>query len=299
MIDTINDVLAENLVMVQQRVFENEIGAFSQYPLSKNLRFEGGVSASRYGFQVDSINNYFVGNLLVEREKYELEAPEAFYIYRTFIAYVGDNARFGLTSPMSGNRFRLQVDKTFGEFRFWGLQADYRQYRHFPPIALAFRILHYGRYGPDAGQLQPVFVGNPFFVRGYRFRAITRPETSTDQFISINNLLGSKIVVSNAELRFPFTGPEQLALIKSRIFLSDLVLFADGGLAWHNFDDIAIRWRPVRDDDTRIPVFSSGIALRVNLFGAVIVEPYFAFPFQRRADQTRGTLGFHLSFGGF
>ncbi len=298
-LDTINGTVAENLVMIEQRIFENELGAFGRYPISRNLRFEGGVSASRYGFQIDSINNYFVGNLLVGREEHTLEAPDAFYMYRTYLAYVGDNSRFGLTSPMSGNRYRFQVDRSFGEYQFWGLQADYRRYRHIPPVALAFRTMHYGRYGPDADQLRPVYVGNPFFVRGYSFRAITQPGETTDQFISINNLLGSKIAVANAELRYPFTGPEQFALIESRMFFSDLVLFADGGLAWHDFDDIEMKWRPARDEETRIPVFSTGVALRVNLFGAVIVEPYFAFPFQRRADQTRGTFGFHLSFGGF
>ncbi len=298
-LDTINGTLVENLVMLEQRIFENELGAFGQYPLSTNLRFEGGFSASRYGFRVDSINNYFVGNMLIDREEHELEAPDAFFMYRTYLAYVGDNARFGLTGPMRGSRYRFQVDRSFGEYQFWGLMGDYRRYRHIPPVALAFRTMHFGRYGADADQLQPVFVGNPYFVRGYSFRAITQPGETSDQFISINNLLGSKIAVVNAELRFPFTGPPEFAVIESRMFFSDLVLFADGGLAWHDFDDIEMRWRPVRDEEIRIPVFSTGVALRVNLFGAIILEPYFALPFQRRADRTTGTFGFHLSFGGF
>jgi Tol biopolymer transport system component len=297
--EEINGTPAVNLVMLEQRVFEDELGIFGQYPFSRHLRLEGGVSASLYSFRVDSINNYYIGNRLVEREQYRAESPESFFMYRTYLAYVGDRSQFGLTSPMSGFRYRFQVDRNMGEFGFWGLQADYRQYRFIPPVALGLRLLHFGRYGRDSDRLQPVFIGNPFFVRGYRFQDLTQPRQTSQQFMSINNLLGSKIAVMNAEFRLPFTGPRELALIRSGMFFSDLVLFADGGLAWNEFDDIRLRWSPERDNDERIPVFSTGVALRANLFGAIIVEPYFALPFQRQADRTSGTFGFHLSFGGF
>ncbi len=297
--EQINGIVAQNLVMIEQRVFEDELGAFGQYPVSKHLRYEGGVSASVYSFRRDSIHNYYVGNRLVEREEYRAESPGSFYMFRTYLAYVGDRSQFGLTSPMSGYRYRFQVDRNMGEFGFWGLQADYRQYRFIPPVSFGIRLMHFGRYGRDSDRLQPIFIGNPFFVRGYRFRDLSRPGETSPDFISVNNLLGSKIAVANAEIRWPFTGPEELALIRSRMFFSDLVLFADGGLAWDDFDDIAAEWRPSRDNDVRIPVFSTGVALRINLFGAIIVEPYFAFPFQQRADTTTGTFGFHLSFGGF
>ncbi len=298
-LDTLNGTVAENLVILEQRVFEDELGVFGQYPLSRQLRFEGGISGNMYSFRVDSINNYFVGNTLIDREEHQLEAPETFYQYRTYLAYVGDGSRFGLTSPMSGFRYRFQIDRSFGEYSFWGLMADYRQYRFVPPVGLAFRLMHYGRYGQDAGELQPIYVGRPHFVRGYSFNALRQPQQTGGQFMSINNLVGSKIAVANAELRYPFSGPERLALISSGMFLSDLVLFADGGLAWNDFDSIRAKWNPERESDERIPVLSTGIALRVNLFNAIIVEPYFAFPFQRQSDKTTGTFGFHLSFGGF
>jgi hypothetical protein len=297
--EEINGTPALNLVMIEQRVFEDELGVFGQYPLSRHLRFEGGVSGSIYSFRVDSINNYYIGNRLVDREEYRAEAPQPFFMFRTYVAYVGDRSRFGFTSPMSGYRYRFQVDRNMGEFGFWGLQADYRQYRFIQPVSLGFRVMHYGRYGRDANRLQPLYIGNPFFVRGYRFQDLSQPAQTSNAYMNINNLLGSKIAVVNAELRWPFTGPRELALIGSRMFFSDLVLFADGGLAWNDFDDIRIRWEPIRDNDERIPVYSTGIALRLNLFGALIVEPYFAVPFQRQAAATSGTFGFHLSFGGF
>ncbi len=297
--DTIEGTIVDNLIVIEQRVFEDELGGFAQYPLSRHLRFEGGASASMYSFRRDSINHYYSGGVLIGREEHRVDAPESFFLYRGHLAYVGDYSRFGMTSPMSGHRYRFQVDRTFGEFGFWGLMADYRNYLFIPPASLAFRIMHFGRYGPDADAVQPIYVGNPFFVRGYSFRALRQPTGTEAGLLSINNLVGSKIAVVNAELRYPFTGPEQLALISSRFLFSDLVLFADGGLAWHDFDNIEFQWEPPREEDQRIPVYSAGIAWRINLFGAIILEPYFAFPFQRRADRTSGTLGFHLSFGGF
>jgi hypothetical protein len=297
--DQVNGTDAMNLVVIEQRVFEQELGTFAQYPLSRFLRFEGGISASMYSFRVDSINNYYVGGRLVERAEYRGQSPESFLMFRTHLAYVGDQSRFGLTSPMDGYRYRFQIDRSFGEFNFWGLRGDYRQYFFMNPLSLGLRLMHFGRYGPDSDQLQPIFLGNPYLVRGYSFRGITRTGQTSEDFISINNMLGSKIAVVNAELRLPFTGPRELALIRSRMFFSDLVLFADSGLAWNDFEDINFTWRPNRDNGERIPIISTGLALRMNLFGAIIVEPYFAFPFQRRADTTTGTLGFHFSFGGF
>jgi Tol biopolymer transport system component len=297
--EEINGAFAQNLVVMEQRIFEQELGLFAHYPLSRQLRFEGGIRGSMYSFRVDSINNYYVGNRLVDREIERIDSPESFFLGRAYIAYVGDGSQFGFTSPMEGYRYRFQVDRTAGEFGFWSFMADYRQYRFISPISVGYRLMHYGRYGIDAQRLQPLYLGNPYFVRGYSFRALQQPRVNSEEVMNINNLVGSKIAVANAEVRFPFTGPERLALIRSRMIFSDLVLFADGGLAWHDFDDVAFNWSPSRDSEEHIPVFSTGLALRVNLFGAIIVEPYFAFPFQRRADSTTGTLGFHISFGGF
>jgi hypothetical protein len=47
------------------------------------------------------------------------------------------------------------------------------------------------------------------------------------------------------------------------------------------------------DPSVRVPVFSAGVSLRINLFGAMILEPYYAIPFQ----QTRSKFGtFGLNF---
>ncbi|MGM0667409.1 MAG: basic secretory protein-like protein [Bacteroidota bacterium] len=296
--DTLEEMPVQNLVLIEQRVFQDRLNLMGQYPLSKKLRFEGGINASMYSFRVDSINNYYYGNVRVGRDRHQLDAPDSYFVYSGYLAHAGDNANFGLTSPMRGYRYRLQVDRTFGKIKYWGFLADYRKYFFLPPTSLGFRIMHFGRYGKSADELSPIFLGNEYFVRGYSFGSMSRNQTNADNSLNVNNLAGSKVIVGNAEFRIPLSGPKRLAPIGSRIIFSDFVLFADGGLVWSDSEDIQFNWEPSQGDK-HIPVFSAGAAIRLNLFGAIILEPYYAFPFQRNATKSSGVLGLHLSAGGF
>ena len=296
--DSLGEVPVQNLVLMEQRTFEDEIGLMGQYPLSTKSRFEGGISASMYSFRIDSINNYFYRGIHIARESEQVDAPDPYFIYRSYLAYTEDNSDFGLTSPMRGYRYRLQVDRTFGEFGYWGLLGDFRRYYFLSPDGIGLRLMHYGRYGKNANDLYPMFIGDPYYVRGYSFESMSNNPSYVGNSLSVNNLVGSKIIVGNVEYRFPLSGPKYLALIQSRMFFSDLVVFADGGLAWSDFDDIELKWKPTQGNE-HIPVFSAGVAVRLNLFGAIILEPYYAFPFQRPETKTSGTFGLHLSAGGF
>jgi len=71
---------------------------------------------------------------------------------------------------------------------------------------------------------------------------------------------------------------------------TDLVLFADAGVAWtdENFDSGALRTsipslrsRGVSGQVTAKPVTSAGISARVNLLGAIVFEMFYARTFQR------------------
>jgi len=55
-------------------------------------------------------------------------------------------------------------------------------------------------------------------------------------------------------------------------------LFFDAGLAWDKVDDISFNSHKIADNK-RFPVFSTGVSMRINLFGAMVLEPYYAFPF--------------------
>ena len=160
---------------------------------------------------------------------------------------------------------------------------DYRKYFFLKPITFAFRFYNYNRFGPDAesGRIAPLYLGYTYLIRGY-------DETSGSNYdpsmLTIDQLAGSKLLVTNAEIRIPLTGPRKLSLIKSRYFLTDVAVFLDGGMVWDSKHHPVLKWQATSSED-RIPVFSSGLSLRVNIFGYMVIEPYYAVPFQNGGFQ--------------
>ena len=117
---------------------------------------------------------------------------------------------------------------------------------------------------------------------------------STEQILAqngqnFNQLVGSKVGVANFEIRIPFTGPKQLALIKSSFLFTDLNFFADGGVAWSDFSQL--NGTPDNNLQAALPIFSVGASLRVNLFGALIIEPFYARPL---LDNAQGVWGLNF-----
>jgi Tol biopolymer transport system component len=295
-----------------QRIFEDKLTAFATYPFSTSLRVEGSASYARYSSRLDQYVNFYQTNgsiigrqLGQEREK--LDSPDGFNLWNVGTALVGDNASFGIVGPLQGQRFRLGVDRFFGEFNYTQVTADYRRYKYFNDLnfGLAFRALHYGRYGQGAADIFPFFAGSSWFVRGYNNGSAS--EILNQNGRSIDELFGSKMAVGNFEVRIPFTGPKRLALFKSGIIFSELNLFADAGVAWYDFDQFG---GPVyrRDSEGEIitnpntgeklvdrlgasPIFSTGVSMRVNLFGALIVEPFYAIPLQ---SDSKGSFGLNV-----
>jgi len=83
----------------------------------------------------------------------------------------------------------------------------------------------------------------------------------------------------NFEVRVPVLGTERFGLISFPYLPTDLVGFFDAGVAWNEGDGASLDWK--RESSERIPVFSTGVSARVNLFGALVLEVYYAYPFQR------------------
>ncbi|MDX1667238.1 MAG: BamA/TamA family outer membrane protein, partial [Saprospiraceae bacterium] len=166
-------------------------------------------------------------------------------------------------------------------------------------FTLGFRAIHFGRYSRDAedDRLSPLFLGNERFIRGYNLRSFTAEECSDspgEGCSEFNRLFGSRLAIANAELRLPVLGLEELALFRSRAFPSTLTAFFDGGLAWTDNRSPDLRWTTDETSDN-IPVFSTGLSLRVNILGYLITEFYYAIPFQR-PDQG-GYFGFQIAPG--
>lgn len=285
-----------NLIQKVRRTFEDQLTLLSQYPFSANLRIEGGLSLSRYSYSTDSINSFYTLNRTkISEEEIELESPDPNHIGSAYAAFVGDNSIMGLTSPLMGNRYRFEVQRYFSELNLWSLTADYRKYWFVKPVGFALRGMFIGRFGDDSEELYPLFLGNNYFVRGYTINSFRNNQCTEDECLSINQLAGSKIGVANAEVRFPLTGPERLTLIKSGYFFTDLVFFVDGGIALDNPENLEVN---INSESIKsIPVFSAGIALRINLFGYLVLEPYMALPFQRQEIDT--VFNLFISAGGW
>jgi len=290
-------LVVDNYYQDLVRIFEDRASVFGHYPFSQNRRIEGGVSFSRYSFRIDRYNNYYYQGLLVDREQNKRPSPDGFNLFSSNLAYVGDNSHFGIASPLKGHRYRIGAEKYWGEFQYHTFLADYRRYIFLNPVTVAFRGYHMSRYGQDAHNsvINPLYLGYPYLIRGYDNLNVRNQQQVTTRDFSVNDLLGNKLLVANAELRVPFSGPERLSLIKSRLFLTELTLFFDGGIAWDNEStqtagDVQ---QGLTVNNDRKPVFSTGISMRVNLFGQLIVEPYYAIPFQRE-DVSFGTFGLNF-----
>lgn len=269
-----------------RRLFEQKASVFAAYPISTTMRFEANASASRYSSRVDQYVNYYqpfavgggqyVRGNYINQDREKVDGGDGFGLFTVGAAMVGDNASFGLTAPLNGQRYRLGFDRYLGEFNFTGVTADYRKYQFLKPVSLAFRAMHYGRYGGNSEDLYPLYLGSPWYIRGLN------SQNAVDIFArnnrSFDELVGSKIFVTNFEVRMPFTGPEQIALIKSGLFLSDFNLFVDAGVAWYDFDQFKGSGElPGRFVNAK-PIVTTGASLRVNLFGALVIEPYLARP---------------------
>lgn len=268
-----------NMSLYMRRIFEDQVSAFAFLPFSTTKRIEFGAAMGRYSFRQDRYSNYYYGYRRIGQDREKLEAPDSYNLHQVNAAFVGDNSYFGIASPMAGGRYRFEVQRYFGALDFYSVLADYRKYIFIKPFSVGMRLLHYGRYGEDAknDRLFPMYLGNPYFVRGYESRSLNNNIGQGGSFI--DQLVGSSILLGNIELRIPFTGPEKLSFIKSSLLFTELNLFFDGGLAY----DTPL---PVTTDERgdvafaggRKPVFSTGISTRINLFGQLIIEPYYAFP---------------------
>ena len=224
-------------------------------------------------------------------------------------AIIGDNSYFGVASPLNGFRYRLQAEYDFGTYHFFAPTIDLRKYIRTAPVTFAGRLYLYGRFGDltnDKG-LYPLYLGYPFYIRGYEAQTFYsgNNKTPTNNF-TIGDLSGQRLAMANFEVRLPFTGPEKLSAIKSKVLFSELNFFCDAGLAWSQGDKIEFKTNPsitgftplidpttgqqatdqngkplVNPTYSKVPAFSTGVSLRVNLFGYFILEPYLAWPINR------------------
>ncbi|RKX71040.1 hypothetical protein DRP53_02880 [candidate division WOR-3 bacterium] len=164
------------------------------------------------------------------------------YRYQVFypdLAFVYDDASWGMFAPNSGTRTRLELYATvpvkyFSDLEFQTGIFDYRRYFKLAPRScLAFRTQMVRSQGRD---LEYFSFGGPGSLRGYGFYQFT-----SDQFI-INNLELRVPFLDHLKLAFPL--PLEFRNIGGVLFLDNAFIWQDKKIKTHHFED---GW-PVLDD---------------------------------------------------
>jgi Tol biopolymer transport system component len=277
------------------RLFIQELQVGTRYPFSTTRRFEINAGVTRYSFDREIHQLFLDGsNRVIGQRVISGATTEPLYMASTGVAMVGDNSYFAFTGPVSGERFRFEVSPTFGTLTFQTALADYRRYHFLQPFTLAFRGMHYGRYGRDSDGirvledgrreqiLNPIFLGWETLVRGYSresFSATECTETATNPCPEYSRLFGSRIGVTSLEFRIPLFGVPEFGLINFPLLPTEIAPFVDAGVAWSQNDSPT--WELSRTSLERIPVVSTGISARMNILGYMVFEAYYAYPFQR------------------
>ncbi len=287
-----NVVYVEDEYQIYQ--FSNSISGIWEYPFSRAQRIEVNGTFDYISFkEEENLTVYdLTGEELFERTEH-YPAPKPLTMASASVALVYDQTFFGATSPLLGRRYRFEVSPSFGSLNYYTLLADYRQYvMPLKPFTIAFRVLHYGRYGKNAedGRLSPLYLGYQSFVRGYDYNSFSAQEVAKDTTKGLSQLYGSRMAVGNIEIRFPLFGALGIGKGFYGIFPVESAFFFDSGLSWTQHD------KPWFWKGNRKLVRSAGVALRVNMGGYFLAELDYVKPFDRPDNKWRFQFGFIAGF---
>jgi Tol biopolymer transport system component len=289
-------------VIVRERIFDWRLQGLAQYPFSRVQRaeFSGGVRRLAFDQQLFVRNVNQLGQVVGDpRFREERGFSEGYNMAEASAALVYDNSLFGWTSPFAGQRYRFEWTPVFGDLQFHQALADYRRYLYFDPFTVAFRGMHFGRYGRDAEQFAQNYVGYSWFIRGYSPGSVREDCQIEPAGCVLNDLQGTRIGVANLELRFPLI--RQLAFGFAPLGLPPIegFLFGDAGTAWRSGTtpvfDLGLQRDPIdcllgpgedpnglADECSRRGIYTSiGAGARVNIFGLLILEAAYVNPRER------------------
>jgi hypothetical protein len=260
----------------------NAVTGLVQYPFSRARRVEFSSGVRHIGFDRRIETQVFSGftGALLERTTEKLPSEQAINLSETSAALVYDTSLFGATAPILGQRYRFEYTQEAGSIVYAGLLADYRRYvMPLRPFTIAVRGVHYGRYGRDSEdvRISPLYLGYPGLVRGYDVNSFGANECAADSrgaCPAFDQTVGSRMIIGNAELRFPLYGQFSRRSFYGPLPI-ELALFTDAGVAW-NSDS-----KPTLFGGDRDWVRSAGAALRFNAFGYAVGEIDYVRPLDR------------------
>jgi Tol biopolymer transport system component len=278
------DYLGQPALLEQEYIFRQvnyQASVFAFYPFNQARRFELSAGYRLIDYQREvRTRAYTIDGFFMDEIRQELDAPESLYYGFVTAAFVYDTSFFGATAPILGQSYRIEYTPYFGgNLNFSSILADYRRYvMPVRPFTLAFRIMHYGRYGMNArdNRFYPLFLGYETLLRGYNSSSFGYNENDV-----YAQLFGSKFAVANVELRFPLFGVLGLGRGYYGILPLDFVVFYDAGIAWGLEAEGDSENKPFFLGGNRKPLTSAGVGVRMNLMGFLIVGFNAVKPFDR------------------
>jgi Tol biopolymer transport system component len=259
------------------RYMHQAIGLTARYHISRTDRFEFGAGVRRTGFEWQTFTRVTntVEHRVVSREQDETPAGRPIHLAEAQAAFVHDTAVFGLTSPILGERYRVEVEPALGALNYADVRVDYRRYvMPVRPLTVAARVEHVGRYGPGAAdpRLTPLVLGLQSLVRGYDLRSFAIDECGRQATSCslMDELTGSRLAIMNLELRAPIAGLFSGDIEYGRLPL-EAILFADAGFLWTRHSSSGLERDRFR---------SVGGGARANL-GGIVFELTAVRPFDR------------------
>lgn len=258
-------------------------------PFTRFRRVEVGVRAVNVARATQDFVQFYDPrtSLVYDAQIETTELDNANYV-QPLVALVFDNSVSTWTGPAMGQRSRLEYAPAFGAWQFHEVVGDLRRYDVvFSPVTLATRAMLFGRFGRNTDQFR-YFVGSPDFMRGYTAGSFRRNECLSErpeaQILcdDLNQLIGSRIALVNAELRFPLIQQLNLSVLPIGFPPIEGAIFLDIGMAWNAGNSIV--WRRAEGDDkntVRQPLKAWGMSIRANMGGFLILRVEYTQPLDR------------------
>jgi Tol biopolymer transport system component len=270
----------QNLI---QRQLERGVSLQGIYPFDQSTRVELGAGYRGLSFdtRLETVGVTLDTGQQVINDTQNQSSP-SIHLMETTAALVRDTSLFGATSPIMGQRFRIDLTPTFGSLNYTGALADFRQYvMPVRPITIAARVMHYARYGSggEDPRMVPLFLGYPSLVRGYDTNSFSAAECGNQPDGScpvFDQLLGSRILVGNLEVRAPLLGLFGVRNLYGPLPI-EIGAFYDTGVAW----DSRASTKPKLLGGSRGLVRSTGATGRVNVLGIAVLQIDWVKPLDR------------------
>lgn len=225
------------------------------YPFSRGTRVEltGGIRYAAYHRDLRSqVTSIDTGKVLAS-DQVESRGGVPTTVGEVSAALIHDTTVFGPTGPILGSRYRFEVAPAAGQLSYTSVTADIRQYfMPVRPYSVALRLMHTARYGADGSdpRLLSNSLGSSYFVRGHRQDLrFCRPDATR---VCGDDLLGSRLLVGNVEVRVPLWGIASRQINYGPV-PADAFVFADAGT--------------IGERDRTTTISSIGGGLRVNALG--------------------------------